>query len=103
MDSPYNKEKVLDSMFDPDTSEILAELEDGGKELSYLMDKLQISENEIRERLSYLLEHSFVNEKKNDNKIIVTADAEKLAKLVEEDKNFEDVEDGLATMDSYLN
>jgi len=41
--------------------------------------------------------------KKNDNKIIVTADAEKLAKLVEEDKNFEDVEDGLAKMDSYLN
>jgi len=28
---------------------------------------------------------------------------EKLAKLVEEDKNFEDVEDGLAKMDSYLN
>ncbi len=67
------------------------------------MDKLQISEKEIRERLSYLLEHGFVNEKKNDNKIIVTADAEKLAKLVEEDKNFEDVEDGLAKMDSYLN
>ncbi len=103
MSSTYNTEKVLESMFDPDTSEILAELEDGGKEFSYLMDKLQISENEIRERLSYLLEHSFVNEKKNDNKIIVTADAEKLAKLVEEDKNFEDVEDGLATMDSYLN
>ncbi len=103
MDSTYNKEKILDSMFDPGTSEILAELEDGGKELSYLMDKLQISENEIHERLSYLLEHSFVNEKKNDNKIIVTADAEKLAKLVEEDKNFEDVEDGLAKMDSYLN
>jgi len=99
MSSTYNTEKVLESMFDPDTSEILAELEDGGKEFSYLMDKLQISENEIRERLSYL----FVNEKKNDNKIIVTADAEKLAKLVEEDKNFEDVEDGLATMDSYLN
>jgi len=71
-------------MFDPGTSEILAELEDGGKELSYLVDKLQISENEIHERLSYLLEHSFVSEKKNDNKIIVTADAEKLAKLVEE-------------------
>jgi len=103
MSSSYNKEKVLDSMFDLSTSEILAELEDGGKELSYLVDKLQISENEIHERLSYLLEHSFVHEKKNDNKIIVTADAEKLAKLVEDDKNFEDVEDGLATMDSYLN
>ena len=86
MSTTYNTEKVLESMFDPDTSEILAELEDGGKEFSYLMDKLQISENEIRERLSYLLEHSFVNEKKNDNKIIVTADAEKLAKLVKKIK-----------------
>jgi len=28
------------------------------------VDKLQISENEIRERLSYLIEHSFVSEKK---------------------------------------
>ncbi len=45
MGSTYNKEKILESMFDPDTSEILAELEDGGKELSYLMDKLQIFEN----------------------------------------------------------
>jgi DNA-binding HxlR family transcriptional regulator len=103
MGSTYDKEKILDSMFDPGTSEILAELEDGGKELSFLMDKLQISENEIHERLSYLLEHSFVSEKKNDNNTIISADAEKLAKLVEEDKNFEDVEDGLAKMDSYLN
>ena len=90
-------------MFDPDTSEILAELENEGKELSYLMETLKKSENEIRDKLSYLLEHSFVNEDKSDNKIIFSADAEKLAKLVEEDRNFTDVEDGLAKMDSYLN
>jgi len=103
LDSKYDKEKVIDCMFDPDTSEILAELENGGKELSYLMDTLKKSENEIRDKLSYLLEYSFVNEEKNDNKIIFSADAEKLAKLVEEDRNFTDVEDGLAKMDSYLN
>ena len=103
MDSKYDKEKVIDCMFDPDTSEILAELENEGKELSYLMETLKKSENEIRDKLSYLIEHSFVNEEKNNNKIIFSADAEKLAKLVEEDRNFTDVEDGLAKMDSYLN
>ena len=53
--------------------------------------------------MSYLIEHGFVNEEKNDNKIIFSVDADKLAKLVEEDRNFEDVEDGLTKMDSYLN
>ena len=90
-------------MFDPDTSEILAELENEGEELSYLEETLKKSENEIREKLSYLIEHSFVKEETNENKIIFSADAKKLAKLVEEDRNFEDVEDGLAKMDSYLN
>ncbi len=90
-------------MFDPDTSEILVELENGGKELQYLTEKLKISEDEIYERLSYLIEHDFVKEEKINNKIIFTADAEKLAKLVEQDKNFDDVVNGLAKMDSYLN
>ena len=90
-------------MFDPDTSEILAELENGGKELSYLMETLKKPEKEIRDKLSYLIEHSFVNEEKNKDAIIFSADAAKLSKLVEDDKNFEDVEDGLAKMDSYLN
>jgi len=103
LDSTYDKEKILECMFDPDTSEILAELENGGKELQYLTEKLKILEDEIYERLSYLIEHDFVKEEKINNKIIFTADAEKLAKLVEQDKNFDDVVNGLAKMDSYLN
>ena len=90
-------------MFDPDTSEILAELENGGQELQYLTEKLKILEDEIYERLSYLIEYNFVKEEKINNKIIFTADAEKLAKLVEQDENFDDVVGGLAKMDSYLN
>ena len=90
-------------MFDADTSEILAKLENGGQELSYLMETLKKSENEIRDKLSYLLEHSFVNEEKNDDKIIFSVDSKKLEKLIEEERNFENVEDGLAKMDSYLN
>ena len=103
MSSSYDKEKILECMFNPEISEILAELENGGKDSAYLSDKFQISENEIHERLSYLIEHNFVYEEKTDDTIIFTADGEKLTKLVEEDKNFEDVEDGLTKMDSYLN
>ena len=102
MVSTLDKEKVLDCMFDPDTSEILAELENGGKEISYLMETLKKTEQEIRDKLSYLIEHSFVNEEKNENKTIFSVDADKLAKLVE-DKDFKNVDDGLAKMDSYLN
>lgn len=90
-------------MFDSDTSEILAELENEEKELSYLMDTLNKSEEEIREKLSYLIEHNFIHEKKDNDKVFFSADGEKLAKIVEENQNFKDVEDGLAKMDSYLN
>jgi predicted transcriptional regulator len=103
LDSTYDKEKILHYIFDPDTSEILAELENSGKELQYLSEKLKISEDEIYERLSYLIEYDFIKEEKINNKIIFSANAEKLAKLVEHDKNFDDVVDGLAKMDSYLN
>ena len=34
MSESFDREKVIDSMFDPITSEILAELEDGKKECS---------------------------------------------------------------------
>jgi len=103
LDFTYDKEKILECIFDPNTSEILAELENGGKELQYLSEKLKILEDEIYEGLSYLIEYDFVKEKKINNKIIFTADAEKLAKLVEQDENFDDVIGGLAKMDSYLN
>jgi predicted ArsR family transcriptional regulator len=90
-------------MFNSDTSEILAELENGGKELGFLTEKLKISENQIRQRLSYLIEHDFVKEEKNNDKIIFFADAKKLDELIEQDKNFDNVVNGLTEMDSYLN
>ncbi len=90
-------------MFDPTTSEILAELENGGKESTHLAQISKISEEEVRERLSYLLEHKFVLEKKENEKIIYSADANKLAEVMEKEGNFDSVDDGLAKMDSYLN
>ena len=90
-------------MFDPTTSEILAELENEGKESTHLAQILKISEEEVREHLSYLLEHKFVLEKKENEKIIYSADANKLAEVMEKEGNFDSAVDGLATMNSYLN
>ena len=103
MSASYDKEKILECMFNPEISEILAELENGGKDSVYLSSKFQISENEIHDRLSYLIEHEFVHEEKTEDKVIFSADGEKLTKLLEHEKNFEGVVDGLTEMDSYLN
>ena len=61
LEDSYDKNKVIECMFDPTTSEILAELENGGKESIHLAKISKISEEEVRERLSYLLEHKFDN------------------------------------------
>lgn len=99
----YNKEKIMECIFDPDIAEIMAELENGGKELSYLSTKSGISEDEIKNKLSYLIEFDFILEKNEDNKIIISANSEKLSKMVESNENFDGAVDGLTKMDSYLN
>jgi len=103
MEGYFDKEKVIECMFDPITSEILAELENGGKESSYLAEKSGISEEEVRERLSYLLKYEFVKEQNDNDKIIYSVDAQKLSKIMENDENFDSAIDGLTKLDSYLN
>ena len=103
MEKEFDKNKVIECMFDPVTSEILAELENSGKDSVYLEKKLQLSEIQISNKLSYLIEHEFVIQEFKDNKKFYYADAEKLNKVLENDKNFDNVIDGLTEMDSYLN
>jgi len=103
MDESLDKEKIIECMFDPITSGILAELESGSKASSYLAEKSGISESDLAERLSYLLKYEFVKEQIENDKTIYSVDAEKLSKIMENDDNFASVTDGLAKMDSYLN
>lgn len=103
MKDSFDKGKIIECIFDPITSEILAELENGGKESSYLAEKSGMSEEEIRERLSYLLKYEFVKEQTNNDKIIYSVDAQKLSKIMENDENFDSAIDGLTKLDSYLN
>jgi len=61
-------EKILESLFEPDNAEILVELKDGPKLLSFLTKKIAISKEELDEKLSYLIEKGFVS--KNEKMMI---------------------------------
>ena len=103
MDDSYDREKVVECLFDPITSSIIAELEDGEKNSSYLAEKTSISEFDVRERLSYLVAHGFIIENQIDKQSIFSADVDKLSQVLEHDENFGAAIEGLEKMDSFLN
>ncbi len=103
MDDTFDREKIIDCMFDPLTSSILAELESGEKQCSFLAQKASIIESKVLERLSYLIQHDFISENYTDGKCLLSANSEKLNSIVENSENFDDTISGLEKMDSYLN
>ena len=102
-DSSDESEKILESLFEPDNAEILLELKSGPKLLSVLMKKITVSKEELDEKLSYLMEKGFVNKNGKDPDILYSLDIEKLSKVLENDNNFKNIDDGLAKLDSFLN
>ena len=102
MTETFDREKVVDCMFDPVTSSILAELEDGEKTCSFLSKQSSIPESEVLERLSYLIEHEFLI-KNTDGETRLSANSEKLTSIVESGENFDETISSLEKMDSYLN
>ncbi len=103
MGETFDREKIVDCMFDPVTSLILAELENGEKECSFLAQQASISESDVLERLSYLIEHEFISKNTDDGKCLLVANSDKLTTIVENSDNFDDAIDSLEKMDSYLN
>jgi hypothetical protein len=103
MSDTINREKIVECMFDPTTSLILAELEDGQKECSFLAEQSSVSEFEVLERLSYLIEHGFILKFFDDEKCTLKANSEKLTSIIEDGDNFDATISGLEKMDSYLN
>lgn len=99
----FDREKIVDCMFDPVTSSILAELEDGEKECLFLSQQASISESEVIDRLSYLIEHEFISKHSINGKCMLSANSDKLSSVVENSNNFDATISGLEKMDSYLN
>ena len=103
MDETFNREKIVDCMFDPITSLILAELEDGEKECSFLAQQASISESDVLKRLSYLIEHEFISKNTDNGKCLLVANFDKLTTIIENGDNFDDAINSIEKMDSYLN
>lgn len=99
----FDREKMMETLVDPEVSSILAELESGQKDIAYLTNKLQLSPNRIKELLSYVLEHNFVIIEQNNGNEIFRVDLSKLNKIMESDDNFKNVVDGLTELDQFLN
>ncbi len=103
MSESFDREKVIDCMFDPITSEILAELEDGEKKCSILAQQFSMSESDLLERLDYLIKCEFLSKTLENNKCSLSANTEKLGSLLEDSDAFDGAINGLEKMDSYLN
>ena len=69
-DTSDESEKILESLFEPDNAEILLELKNGPKPLSILTEKIAISEGDLDEKLSYLMEKGFVKKEENNGDIL---------------------------------
>ena len=103
MSDSFDREKVVDCMFDPVTSSILAELEDGEKQCSFLAKQASVPESEVLERLSYLILHGFVSKNSQDGECSLAANSDKLTGIIEDGGNFDAAISELEKMDSYLN
>lgn len=103
MSDTFDREKVVECMFDSITSSILAELEDGEKECAFLAQQSSVSESEVLERLSYLIEHGFISKNSDNGKCSLVANSDKLTSIIEDGGNFDAAVSGLEKMDSYLN
>tara|TARA_B100001765_G_scaffold123406_1_gene77113 strand:+ start:33 stop:347 length:315 start_codon:yes stop_codon:yes gene_type:complete len=103
VDDISDSNKIFESIFEPNNSEILAQLESGPKNFSDLAKNLDISKEKIEQSLSYLIEHGFISKIEKNNQVHYSVNADMLSKVLENNDNFKNVDDGLAKLDSFLN
>ena len=98
-----DNDKTFEALFEPQNAEILANLEDGSKTPSELAETLGIKEEKLDEQITYLKEMKFVIKTDKDGSVYYSVDKNKLSEVLENDDNFKNIDDGLATLDSFLN
>ena len=103
IDDNSEDNKILESIFEPNNAEILTYLERAPKTLSDLAKNLEITKEKIDQSLSYLTENGFVSKIEKAGQIHYSVNADNLSKVLENNDNFKNVDDGLAKLDSFLN
>lgn len=101
------RDAVIASLFDPDVSVLLAELEAGPLALSELAARSGAPPGDVESRLSRLVGLGYVARREDpaagSGGAVYEADAARLAAVMERDENYESAVDGLAKLDGFLN
>ena len=100
-DNSSNDDNILELLFEPDNAEILTQLRNEPKtalELEKFVDKVRLDQS-----LSFLTKNGFVKKTEKNDDIFYSADIDYLSKTLENQGNFQNIDNGLAKLDSFLN
>jgi len=100
-DISSNDDNILELLFEPDNAEILTQLRNEPKtvlELEKFVDKVKLDQS-----LSFLIKNGFVKKTEKNEDILYSVDIDHLSKVLENQENFQNIDDGLAKLDSFLN
>ena len=100
-DISSNDDNILELLFEPDNAEILTQLRNESKtalELEKFVDKIRLDQS-----LSFLIKNGFVKKTEKNEDILYSIDTDHLSKVLENQENFQNIDNGLAKLDSFLN
>ena len=100
-DISSNNENILELLFEPDNAEILTQLRSESKtalELEKFVDKVKLDQS-----LSFLIKNGFVKKTEKNEDVLYSVDIDHLSKVLENQENFQNIDNGLAKLDSFLN
>ena len=100
-DISSNDDNILELLFEPDNAEILTQLRNESKtalELEKFVDKVKLDQS-----LSFLIKNGFVKKTGKNEDILYSVDIDHLSKVLENQENFQNIDNGLAKLDSFLN
>ena len=100
-DNSSNDDNILELLFEPDNAEILTQLRNESKtalELEKFVDKVKLDQS-----LSFLIKNGFVKKTEKNEDVLYSVDIDHLSKVLENQENFQNIDNGLAKLDSFLN
>ena len=100
-DNSSNDDNILELLFEPDNAEILTQLRNEPKtalELEKFVDKVRLDQS-----LSFLIKNGFVKKTEKNEDVLYSVDIDHLSKVLENQENFQNIDNGLAKLDSFLN
>ena len=100
-DISSNDDNILELLFEPDNAEILTQLRNESK-TALELEKF-VNKEKLDQSLSFLIKNGFVKKTEKDGDIVYSVDTDHLSKVLENQENFQNIDDGLAKLDSFLN